>query len=198
VTFSYYRRLSPRDQRTYRRSDQVTALPLPAGPALEPCVRELELALARDQRPRVEKLATRLCAGITRSLAVPGVRVTVRAVRPHADDGELHGLYTLDESGRARIEIWMRTARERRVVAFRTFLRTLLHELCHHLDLTLLELPETFHTEGFFKRESSLFRQLLPARAGRASRGRSAKGRASAPRAPKSERAPAKQLSLFE
>jgi hypothetical protein len=54
----------------------------------------------------------------------------------------------------------MRTVHYRRVVAFRTFLRTLLHEVCHHLDYRHLKLAESFHTEGFFKRESSLFRQL--------------------------------------
>ena len=48
------------------------------------------------------------------------------------------------------------------MVAFRTWLRTFLHELCHHLDFMLLELPHSFHTEGFFKRESSLFHQLVP------------------------------------
>jgi hypothetical protein len=55
----------------------------------------------------------------------------------------------------------MRTAQRRQVVKFRTFLRTLLHELCHHLDYELLRLPDSFHTEGFYKRESSLLRQLL-------------------------------------
>jgi len=55
----------------------------------------------------------------------------------------------------------MRTAQHRRVVAFRTFLRTLLHELCHHLDYELLKLEDSFHTEGFFKRESGLFKQLV-------------------------------------
>jgi hypothetical protein len=56
----------------------------------------------------------------------------------------------------------MRTASRKQVVAFRTFLRTLVHELCHHLDFTYLGLSETFHTEGFFKRESALMRQLVP------------------------------------
>jgi hypothetical protein len=58
----------------------------------------------------------------------------------------------------------MRTAKHRRVVAFRTFLRTLLHELCHHLDYELFGLDESFHTQGFYKRESSLFHQLVPNR----------------------------------
>jgi hypothetical protein len=46
-------------------------------------------------------------------------------------------------------------------VVFRTFLRTLLHEVCHHLDYDLLRLPDSFHTEGFYKRESSLLKQIL-------------------------------------
>jgi hypothetical protein len=47
------------------------------------------------------------------------------------------------------------------VVRFRTFLRTLLHEVMHHLDVTLLGLEDSFHTPGFFRRESSLVRQLV-------------------------------------
>jgi hypothetical protein len=35
-----------------------------------------------------------------------------------------------------------------------------LHELCHHLDYELYNLPETFHTQGFYKRESSLYAQI--------------------------------------
>ena len=56
----------------------------------------------------------------------------------------------------------MRTAQRKQVVAFKTFLRTLLHEIGHHLDYELLELEDSLHTEGFYKRESSLFRQLVP------------------------------------
>ena len=58
------------------------------------------------------------------------------------------------------IEVWMRTVAHGRVVKFRTFLRTLLHEVCHHLDATLYEMAESFHTHGFYARESSLVEQL--------------------------------------
>jgi hypothetical protein len=90
------------------------------------------------------------------------VRVTVRTVRPEIRGGELHGLYTFAERGTdPTIEVWMKTAAHERVVRFRTFLRTLLHEVMHHLDVTLLGLEDSFHTEGFFRRESSLVRQLV-------------------------------------
>src|SRR5207245_5265764 len=52
-------------------------------------------------------------------------------------------------------------------VAFRSYLRTLLHEVGHHVDYTGLRLPESYHTQGFYKRESSLFHQLVPEARGR-------------------------------
>lgn len=106
----------------------------------------------------------RACRGLGRQLCadleVPAASVRVLARRPADAQGELHGLYVRDEEGRAIIRVWMRTAAHERVVAFRTFLRTLVHELCHHLDYERLELADSFHTQGFFQRESSLVRQL--------------------------------------
>ena len=85
-------------------------------------------------------------------------------VRPSDAHGELHGLYTPSNGGPKRdtVQVWMYTARRRQVVAFKTFLRTLLHELCHHLDYERLKLDDSFHTEGFYKRESSLMYAILP------------------------------------
>jgi hypothetical protein len=162
MPFAYYDRLSPRDKAVYRKSDAVTALELPEAERLHPLVEELRAALARDERRAVEATASRLAAALARQLALAPLRIAVLAVRPSARWGELHGLYTRDERGPARIQLWMRTARHRRVVAFRTFLRTLLHEIGHHVDYERLRLADSFHTEGFFKRESSLFHQLVP------------------------------------
>jgi hypothetical protein len=57
----------------------------------------------------------------------------------------------------------MRTAQRHDVVKPKTFLRTLMHELGHYLDYTLLKLDDSFHNSGFFKRESFLVRTLYPA-----------------------------------
>jgi hypothetical protein len=159
--FTYYRRLSAADQRTYRKSDAVTAVKLEDVAELRLQAEALRVALSTGKRLMVERTAHALCRGITATLGVPSVAVRVRSVRPADRGGELHGLYTWETGRQPLIEVWMRTARNKDVVAFRTFLRTLLHEVCHHLDFTLLELSETFHTEGFFRRESSLVRQLL-------------------------------------
>lgn len=162
MPFSYYARLSARDRAIYRKSDAVTSLALPNAERLRPLVEEMRQALLRDDRRAVEAAAGRLALGLAGQMGLLSVTIEVLAVRPSAEWGELHGLYTRDERRPARIQLWMRTVRHRRVVAFRTFLRTLLHEMGHHVDYELLRLPDSFHTEGFFKRESSLFRQLVP------------------------------------
>lgn len=161
--FSYYERLSAEDRATYRRSDAVSHIPLPDAAALKPLVARLEEALAGGRRARVAAAVRDLSDALLGQLGVPKVDIHVRQVRPVLDDGELHGLYTWAGDGKPpKLEVWMRTAARAKVVRFRTFLRTLVHELVHHLDVTLLGLDDSFHTEGFFRRESSLVRQLLP------------------------------------
>jgi hypothetical protein len=162
VPYAYYARLKTRQQAIYRRSDAVVELTLACAATLQPLVSMLVAALQSEDRATVEGAAQALAAAVLRSFNVPGVRVKVLSKRPATSSSELHGLYEPgDRQTPAQIKVWMRTAQHKRVVAFRTFLRTLLHELCHHLDYELLQLEDSFHTEGFFKRESSLFKQLL-------------------------------------
>ncbi len=163
MPFDYYHRLKPRQQRVYRRSDELVEVPLPDAVVLSPLVEKAAGLLAGDRRADLQRTCQALADGITGQLEVPPVQVRVLAARPSRTWGELHGLYEpLEDGTPARLTVWMRTARQRRIVAFKTFLRTLLHELLHHLDYEYYKLPWTFHTEGFFKRESSLVRQLLP------------------------------------
>jgi uncharacterized damage-inducible protein DinB len=121
----------------------------------------VESALLADDRAATQTASERVIRGLLEVLGAPPVRVEVLAARPHARWGELHGLYTAERGKRPKIQLWMRTAKQKRVVAFRTYLRTLLHEVGHHLDYTVLGLDESYHTEGFYKRESSLFHQLV-------------------------------------
>ncbi|HVJ30084.1 MAG TPA: hypothetical protein VNA66_07210 [Gammaproteobacteria bacterium] len=162
MPYAYYARLAPRQRAIYRQSNEIEAIVLPVPAALQPLVGALEAALATADRPRVERAAHALAKDLLSSLGVRGVKVKVLSRRPSTSVSELHGLYVRAETrAQAVITVWMRTAAHKRVVAFRTFVRTLLHELCHHLDYESLELPDSFHTEGFFKRESSLFKQLV-------------------------------------
>src|SRR5690349_24967172 len=161
MPFAYYARLSRAQQAIYRKSDEIVEVRLPAPARLHPSVERLGAALASEDRASVQRATESMIRALTDALGVPPVKVEVLAARPHAKWGELHGLYTAERGKRPKIQLWMRTAKQKRVVAFRTYLRTLLHEVGHHLDYTVLGLDESYHTEGFYKRESSLFHQLV-------------------------------------
>ena len=163
MPFAYYDKLSAEDQRIYRKSDAITRIAIPDIGALMPLAVAVEPALAAARRVAVERSCQALVDGLNRQLAMPPVQVRVLERRPSNSQGELQGLYEPDEvtGGVARITVWMRTAQRVQVVKFRTFLRTLIHEVCHHLDYELYVFPETFHTEGFYARESALMRELL-------------------------------------
>ena len=158
---AWYRRLPPSLRKIAVASDRVPTLPLSAGPSLRGAVAALPSLLATGRAGDVQVLAQRIADGICNALGVPPVRVRVALRRPPLRGGELQGLYT-PGNGRQRdlITVWMLTAKRGQVVAFRTFLRTLLHEVCHHLDYTLLHLRDSLHTQGFYQRESSLFHAL--------------------------------------
>ena len=163
MPFAYYDRLGAESQRTYRKSDGIRRIEIPDAQPLVELARAIAPILESGDRAAVEKACQALVAAINSRLATPPVRVRVLERRPANSGGELQGLYEPDEvTGReARISVWMRTAQKVQVVKFRTFLRTLVHEICHHLDYELYRLAETFHTEGFYARESALVRELL-------------------------------------
>ena len=163
MPFAYYDKLSTAAKRTYRKSDGITRIELPDPAALMPAASAIEPALAAESVAGVRDTCQRLVDALNAQLGTPRVAVKVLERRPANSAYELQGLYEPDEltGGLARITVWMRTAKKENVVKFRTFLRTLLHEVCHHLDYELYKLDETFHTEGFYARESALMRELL-------------------------------------
>ncbi|MCB9707209.1 MAG: hypothetical protein H6714_00260 [Myxococcales bacterium] len=160
MPFAYYSRLSKRDQAIYRQSAQLVQIPLKRVMSVIPHVDALKAAHANANRAEIQRQAQGLADEVLKQLGVCALGVRVLAVRPSSARSELHGLYERTSGQRALIRVWMRTAVQKRVVSFRTFVRILMHELCHHLDYELFKLPDSFHTEGFFKRESHLMRQL--------------------------------------
>jgi len=162
MVFNYYRRLNRTQKAIYRKSDAVERLELKGAPGFTDLVIAVEQGLAAENRAATERATAALVDAMTAAFGVIPVRTRVLSARPSNDWGELHGLYEPEDEGvTPRLTVWMRTAQHKRVVAFRTYLRTVLHEYCHHLDYELLGLADSFHTEGFFKRESSLFHQLV-------------------------------------
>jgi len=153
-------RLTRAQQNVYDRSNARSSIPLRPSPRLFRAVQALPDALRSAEARRVEIVAQAVADEICSTLGITRVQVQVSGQRPSDTRGELHGLYTQAAGHPATIKVWMITAKRGQVVAFKTFLRTLLHEICHHLDYALLKLGGSYHTDGFYKRESSLFYQI--------------------------------------
>jgi len=161
MPFSYFDRLSASAKRVYLASDAVKEVAIPNPEMLQPLLPILREALGRDDHRAVAAAADALVLGITKLMRVPEVSVVVLAERPRRRGSELHGLYTVAPGKKPQIKVWMRTAALGKVVAFKTFLRTLLHEVLHHLDYSHYKFRDSFHTAGFYSRESSLVRKLM-------------------------------------
>jgi len=87
----------------------------------------------------------------------PGVRVlAARPIRSWEGGwaSELFGDYNPETQ---LIRVWMRTAVRKQVTSFGTFLSTLCHEFCHHLDYLQLGYGDSWHTRGFYERTAVLY-----------------------------------------
>ena len=163
MPYSYYTRLPAKSKKIYRASDRISSVKLNYPHELIPYVNEVKSALETEEKTAVRVASQELTTNMTKQLNIPPVKIKILTSRPYNNYGELHGLYepVSPKLKIAEISLWMRTAKRKQVVAFKTYMRTMLHELCHHFDYELYKLDDSFHTEGFFKRESSLYKQLV-------------------------------------
>lgn len=73
--------------------------------------------------------------------------------RKKINRGEIHGYYIPIKN---EIYIYNLTASTKKEVSIKCFYDTLLHEFMHHYDFTKLQLTESPHTSGFYKRITDL------------------------------------------
>ncbi len=161
----YFYRLPPHTQRCYLESDSITRYEFVPDRHASDAVAALTRVLAGGDAAATEEAARKTAAEMCRVAGVPPPTIDVREVRPKNARGELHGLfYPADSRKRTgpHIVLWMRTAERRDVVKPRTFVRTLMHELVHYFDYSVLKLEDSLHTHGFFARESFLVRTSIP------------------------------------
>ena len=142
----------------YDRSEKLGSLALPSESRLHELALGIESALASEIKRKVQACCNEFLEEAARCFDVPRPPVRVLDARPlrvyESGLSELFGDYQLNNG---LIRVWMRTAVQKRVTAFGTFLNTLCHEFCHHLDILRLGLPCTFHTRGFYGRTAVLY-----------------------------------------
>lgn len=136
----------------------MTALDLPADGSLHELAQSIEAAMKTERIANVRGACTEFLKIASQFYKVEdcGIRVlTARPlkVREHWTT-ELFGDY---DPGSLLIRLWMRTAVRREMTSFGTFLSTLCHEFCHHLDFQKFRFVDSWHTRGFFERAAILY-----------------------------------------
>ncbi|MBZ5497513.1 MAG: hypothetical protein LAP85_14015 [Acidobacteriia bacterium] len=142
----------------YESSDAMIALAVPGDGRFHALALEVEATLASGSTRPVRAACTALLSEAARFYGVAQPDVRVLAARPlrvyETGATELFGDY---DPRTALIRVWMRTAVQRRVTSFGTFLSTLCHEFCHHLDMLRFGFTGTPHTRGFYQRAAVLY-----------------------------------------
>ena len=138
-------------------SDRMKTLELPRDDRLPGIAAALQSAMSKAEA-EVRRSCTEFLATASAFYKVPRCEVCVLASRPlrvrEHSTIELFGDYHPDTM---LIRVWMRTAVRRAVTSFGTFLSTLCHEFCHHLDFQRFGFPDSWHTRGFYERSAVLY-----------------------------------------
>ena len=140
-------------------SDKLCDLEIPRDARLQAPASALDPALKRGESAGVREICAEFLRVASEFYGVSQPRVRVLAARPvrvyeGGGASEVFGDYDLRKM---EIRVWMRTAVRKQVTSVGTFLSTLCHEFCHHLDVQRLGFPDTPHTRGFYARTAVLY-----------------------------------------
>ena len=143
----------------FHRSDQLNTLDVPPDNRLAAPAHSIETAMKAENQKAVRLACTEFLKQASDFYRVSEPPVRVLASRPlRIREGgwgmELFGDYNPESKV---IRVWLRTAILKQVTSYGTFLSTLCHEFCHHLDFELFRFPDSWHTRGFYERAAVLY-----------------------------------------
>jgi hypothetical protein len=142
----------------FQESDRMTTLDLPDVMDLHEMAKSIESAMKAEQIEGVRRACAKFVKAATQFYRVPDCNVRVLAARPlrvsERWTTELFGDYDPEAM---LIRVWMRTAVRKDLTTFGTFLSTLCHEFCYHLDFQKFGFPDSWHTRGFYERAAALY-----------------------------------------
>ena len=142
----------------FLESDRIKTLDLPQDRRLPWITKSIGSAMEAGTSRDVHRACEEFLDAASNFYKVPACPVRVLAARPlrvrERWTTELFGDYAPETM---LIRVWMRTAVRKEVTSFGTFLSTLCHEFCHHLDFQKFGLPDSWHTRGFYERAAVLY-----------------------------------------
>jgi hypothetical protein len=149
---------SKTNRAAFLESDGIRTLDLPKDGRLPSIAKSIEEAMRAERGADVRRACAEFLAVSSDFYEVLACGVRVLAARPlrvrERGTFELFGDYDPETS---MIRVWMRTAVRKEVTSFGTFVSTLCHEFCHHLDFQKFGFSDSWHTRGFYERAAALY-----------------------------------------
>ena len=143
---------------SFTESDRLNTLRLPQDDRLRRIARAIEAAIKTGRTKEVLRVSGEFLDTAADFYQVKHCDVRVLAARPlrvrERSTTELFGDYNPNT---ILIRVWMKTAIRKEVTSFGTFLSTLCHEFCHHLDFHRFGFRDSWHTRGFYERTALLY-----------------------------------------
>ncbi len=146
------------DRAGFLESDRITTLDLPQDGCLLAVAKSIGPAMNAGQSASVRRACTEFLGVASEFYNVPDCGVRVLSARPlrvrERMATELFGDYAPET---ILVRVWMRTAVRKEITSFGTFLSTICHEFCHHLDYQHFGFRDSWHTRGFYERAAVLY-----------------------------------------
>ena len=145
----------------FLKSDRVRTLDQPQNGRLLAPARSIEVAMTNGTSVAVRRACANFLDEAAQFYKTPQYGIRVLAARPlrvrERGTAELFGDYDPESM---LIRVWMRTAVRKEITSFGTFLSTLCHEFCHHLDFQRFGFENSWHTRGFYGRAAMLYHHV--------------------------------------
>ncbi|MBS1996243.1 MAG: hypothetical protein JSS86_08035 [Cyanobacteria bacterium SZAS LIN-2] len=149
------------ESREYWRSDAMNTIELPPAENLRVQAERLKIGLKEENKKEVQSACTAMLKELSTFYNVDKPAIRILSARPVeiSEDWaeELFGDYDPET---LKIRLWMRTAVKKKATSYGVLLSTFCHEFFHHLDVVALDLPNTFHTRGFYERVGLLYHHI--------------------------------------
>ena len=145
----------------FLESDRIKTLDVPRSERVAAIAGSIESAMKSGTSADVGRACDEFLSLAAEFYKVPSCDIRVLAARPlrvgRNCTTELFGDY---HPRTMLVRVWMRTAVRKEVTSFGTFLSTLCHEFCHHLDFQKFRFRGSWHTRGFYDRTAILYHHL--------------------------------------
>jgi len=144
--------------KSFVESDRLITLPLPPDNRLPRIAGGIESAMRAGRIAEIGQASGEFLNAACDFFQVSRLSIRVLAARPlrvrEYSTTELFGDYHPQTT---LIRVWTRTAVRKEITSFGTFLSTLCHEFCHHLDFERFGFRDSWHTRGFYERTAALY-----------------------------------------